>query len=146
MKARKASPWAAAQRGFTLIELMVVVAIIGVLAAIAMPAYQDYTRRSYVAEGLTLASTAKNSIEDYYAANNAYPANNASAGLASSSVITGAAVSSVEVVNGVIVVTFNSKVSAGATLIFVPGLTSGAVTWSCTSGTVARQYVPATCR
>ncbi|HPQ96550.1 MAG TPA: prepilin-type N-terminal cleavage/methylation domain-containing protein, partial [Thiolinea sp.] len=62
--------------GFTLIELMIVVAIIGILAAIALPAYQDYTKRSHVAEGLSLANDAKIAITDYYATFGSYPADN----------------------------------------------------------------------
>ena len=69
------------QQGFTLIELMIVVAIIGVLAAIAIPAYQDYTIRAQVSEGLTLASGAKVAVEDYYAQHGDWPNNNAAAGV-----------------------------------------------------------------
>ena len=102
--------YSASQRGFTLIELMVVVAIIGTLAAIAIPAYQNYTKRAYVAEGLNLATAAKNSIEEYYSATGQYPANNASAGL--SDEIVGTAVSSVEIAaSGRVVVTFNPPCS-----------------------------------
>ena len=70
------------QKGFTLIELMIVVAIIGVLAAIAIPAYQDYTIRAQVSEGLTLASGAKAAVSEYYMNHGAWPTDNAVAGLA----------------------------------------------------------------
>ncbi len=70
------------QKGFTLIELMIVIAIIGILAAIALPAYQDYTKRSRVSEGLSLAGGAKSALTEYYASNNKWPSDNAEAGIA----------------------------------------------------------------
>ncbi len=69
------------EKGFTLIELMIVVAIIGILSMMALPAYQDYTRRTYVAEGLALSSTLRNAAIEYYSTHSKWPKNNSEAGL-----------------------------------------------------------------
>lgn len=138
------------QQGFTLIELMIVVAIIGILAAIAIPAYQDYTKRARVTEGLSLASAAKTSVTEYYASNNIFPTTNASAGLATT--IQGTSVSNVQVGNnGVITVTYSSLVDATAnTITLTPTAGSGAVTWKCATpgGTtgVPTNWLPSNCR
>lgn len=134
-----------AQKGFTLIELMIVVAIIGILAAIALPAYQDYTKRSHVSEGLTLAAGAKAAVAEYYSSQGTMPTTNAAAGLATS--ITGNAVTGVAVgANGAITITYNNKVDAGRTIILQPNVTSGGITWTCTGGTVSTKYRPSNCR
>ncbi|WP_334180692.1 pilin [Pseudomonas nitroreducens] len=135
-----------AQKGFTLIELMIVVAIIGILAAIALPAYQDYTKRSHVSEGLTLAGGAKTSVTEYYSSNNAMPTNNAAAGLATSTDIKGNAVTSVAVASGLITITYNNKVDSGKTLILSPTTGAGGVQWKCKVGTIDPKWVPSNCR
>jgi|SRR5690554_6321414 len=135
------------QKGFTLIELMIVVAIIGILAAIALPAYQDYTKRSHVSEGLSLAAGARTAVTEYYSSNGEWPADNAAAGIASAASITGNAVRQVSVDTSQITVTFNTKVEPGATLILEGDVGSGgSVEWNCTGGDLASKYRPANCR
>ncbi|MBB1408592.1 pilin [Pseudoalteromonas sp. SG44-17] len=138
------------QKGFTLIELMIVVAIIGILAAVALPAYQDYTKRAHVSEGITLAASAKAAVTEYYVSQAAWPTTNAQAGLPDSTTITGNAVTSVAVGNGngEITVTYNDKVADTTTIVFAPTVasTGGSITWICTGGTVDDKYRPANCR
>ncbi|HFA1245666.1 TPA: pilin, partial [Neisseria gonorrhoeae] len=90
------------QKGFTLIELMIVIAIVGILAAVALPAYQDYTARAQVSEAILLAEGQKSAVTEYYLNNGIWPKDNASAGVASASEIKGKYVQKVEVNNGVV--------------------------------------------
>jgi type IV pilus assembly protein PilA len=143
------------QQGFTLIELMIVVAIIGILAAIAIPAYQDYTIRSQVSEGLSLADGAKTAIAEFYTNHGSFPSANASAGLAPSGSITGNYVLSVDAgttTKGVITVTYGNKANSNITnktLLLSANATGGSITWTCKSGTtngVPSKYLPSSCR
>lgn len=137
------------QHGFTLIELMIVVAIIGVLAAIAIPAYQDYTIRAQVSEGLSLASGAKSALWDYISETGQLPPSNASAGLPPPTSISGNYVSAVDVAGGIIAVTFGNQANAqinGQTLEMSVITGSGSITWNCTGGNLIARHRPASCR
>lgn len=135
-------------KGFTLIELMIVVAIIGILAAVAIPAYQDYTIRSKVSEGLNLAGGAKSRVEETRIALGRYPANHASYGLAPPTSINGNNVGQVEVLTGgIIEITYTQDAAInGRTLSLTPSIRGGSIRWTCTGGNVLSQYRPANCR
>ena len=139
----------AIQKGFTLIELMIVVAIIGILAAIALPAYQDYTARAQMSEAMVLADGQKGAVTEFFADRGVMPANNASAGISAASDISGKYVASVNIASGVITSTIRAdNVAAGIAgtdLVLTPRATSGSMHWTCTSSASAK-YIPAACR
>jgi len=142
------------QQGFTLIELMIVVAIIGILAAIAIPAYQDYTIRAQVSEGLNLACGAKAAVSEFTMDSGAFPATNGEAGLSAAATINGKYVTSVTVTAGNIAVLYTTADAHttlsgnNATLNLSPITSAGSVVWVCesTDGSIADKHLPAACR
>ncbi len=144
------------QQGFTLIELMIVVAIIGILAAIAIPAYQDYTVRAQVSEGLNLGGGAKTAVTEFFQDRGAWPASNTEAGLdATPTNIKGKYVLSVTVTAGglvpsIVTVVYgldaHATLLAGKSITMTPANAGGSVTWTCASATLPDKHLPAACR
>jgi len=138
------------QHGFTLIELMIVVTIIGILAAIAIPAYQNYTIRAQVAEGLTLAAGAKVAVGEFFLEHGAWPTDNAQAGLADKHDIRGKYTEHMSVEDNVIEIKygfdahaaiFNEKIKLTA------ADNDGSIEWACSSdGVIRPEHLPAACR
>ena len=154
-------------RGFTLIELMIVVSIIGILASIAIPAYQDYTIRAQVAESMTLTSELKISINDYYRSRGRFPAGNEAAGVPEPQQLIGNYITRVEVQGGALHVQFGNYVNSlvdGQTLSIRPLVVAGSpaspISWTCghreapagmeavgdNRTTIDAKYMPGMCR
>ena len=139
------------QQGFTLIELMIVVAIIGILAALAIPAYRDYTIRAQVSEGLNLTGACKAAVTEVYQDSGAFPATNAAAGLEAAANFSGKYTTQVAVsANGVCGATYGGDADtyiAGAVLSMTPTDNTGSVSWECSGdATLVDKWLPAACR
>ncbi|ENX4807570.1 pilin, partial [Neisseria gonorrhoeae] len=157
------------QKGFTLIELMIVIAIVGILAAVALPAYQDYTARAQVSEAILLAEGQKSAVTEYYLNHGTWPKDNTSAGVASASEIKGKYVQKVEVNNGVVTAEMKpsgvNKEIKNKKLSLWAKREAGSVKWFCgqpvtrdaakdaddvtadTTGTkIETKHLPSTCR
>ena len=138
------------QQGFTLIELMIVVAIIGILAAIAIPAYQDYTIRAQVSEGLSLVGRPKTAVMEFFSVNSRMPSNNTSAALPVPTSISGQYVGQVQITNGIITIQYGNEVNStinGETLLLSPAPATGSLlVWTCKPGTIDGKYLPTACR
>ncbi|HGP7382386.1 TPA: pilin [Neisseria gonorrhoeae] len=154
------------QKGFTLIELMIVIAIVGILAAVALPAYQDYTARAQVSEAILLAEGQKSAVTEYYLNHGEWPKDNDSAGVASASKIIGKYVESVTVANGVVTAKMKSdgvnNEIQGKRLSLWAKRQDGSVKWFCgqpvkresnnadavkdVTNAIDTKHLPSTCR
>ena len=122
---------------------MIVVSIIGILASIAIPSYQDYVKKAHVIEGLNLAGGAKTAIWDYWSANGEFPSTNASAGIVTA--VTGNSVDNLEISLNTIKITYNEKVENNQTIILKAINSSGSLIWDCKTGTLSEKYRPVNC-
>ena len=148
------------QKGFTLIELMIVIAIVGILAAVALPAYQDYTVRAKVSEGLAKAAEAKTTIAEYFVARAAFPLNATEAGISTNvgtDLVKSITMGTWDAASGgLLTITMDETALGGATtstantfVLSVADTINGTVIWRCkapTSGGLPSKYLPASCR
>ncbi len=135
------------QRGVTLIELMMVMLIMSILAAVAIPIYAAYTTRTKIAEGFSLASVAQQAVVEYENVNGVFPGNNAQAGIDAATALRGSFVSSVSIgANGIVQVDFDDPALAGGQLVLTPSQVNQTVIWRCHSPNISAPLLPKECR
>ena len=138
------------QQGFTLIELMIVVAIIGILASVAISAYQDYTIRAQVSEGLTLSAGAKTAVNEYFISRGIWPTNNDDAGLADKHDIIGSYTEHIDVEDNVIEIKYGYDAHTAIfdeKIVLTAFNNDGSISWACASdGVIQDKHLPSACR
>jgi type IV pilus assembly protein PilA len=140
------------QRGFTLIELMIVLAIVAILANMALVSYRDYQLRTKVSTGLALVSNAKAAVSEFYSTSGRFPETNNEANIAAGGTISNEYVQSISIgtvpSSGTITITYHGfgGIPPGRTLLLIPSGSTGSVKWNCTSDTMRTMYIPSSCR
>ena len=138
------------EKGFTLIELMIVVAIIGILASIAIPSYQSYTIRAQVSEGLNLTGPVKSAVIEYFNDHGNFPADNTDAGLYVATSYSGGFVESITVNGANVSIEYGNRANSrirGRTVVLTAVSSLGSFEWSCAGGGgIPEFYLPSSCR